>query len=171
MSEKWKEIPGYDGDYQVSNLGRIRSFKKWNDGRKSRILKPSTNSYGYHFVMLSKNGKQTPKTIHRLIAKAFIPNPKNKRTINHKNGDKADNKIENLEWATYSENHKHAFKNGLRNHKGENSPLSKLTENNVLTIRAIPKWFGISQVEISRAFNVDPSHISDIIRRQRWAHI
>lgn len=111
MKEIWKDIEGYEGIYQVSNLGRVRSVDRYvqhNYGglkfQSGKILKPSIQNTGYYYVLLYKNGKALRKTLHRIIAKAFIPNPENKPQIDHINGIRTDNRIENLRWVTPSEN-------------------------------------------------------------------
>lgn len=124
MIEVWKTIDGFDGIYQVSNLGRIKSidrlvcsFVNKHRIKRGRILKPGTTPKGYHCVNLGKN--ETKKRLHRLIAEAFLPNPEQKETVNHINGIKTDNRVENLEWATYSENINHAYLTGLNFYKKE----------------------------------------------------
>ena len=108
MLEVWKDIENYENIYQVSNFGNIRN-KKTN-----KILKPAKDHGGYLIVNLSKNNKHKTRTIHRLVAKAFISNNDNKSQVNHKNGIKTDNNVINLEWVTASENLKHAYKNKLK---------------------------------------------------------
>lgn len=111
MEEIWKEVVGYDGLYEVSNQGRVRSVDrsiaiKGGNVRlcKGKILRPSENRYGYLCVILCKEGKGTNKKIHRLVAEAFIPNPNNKPCIDHINTIRTDNRIENLRWCTQKEN-------------------------------------------------------------------
>lgn len=126
--EIWKDIPDYEGLYQVSNLGRVKSFKR-NGNSKDRILKPSKNRCGYLQVILYKNRKTETFTVHRLVALAFISNPLNLPCINHKDENKENNNISNLEWctqqynATYNNAHIKRGLNKRGKYKGENSPM------------------------------------------------
>lgn len=107
QQEKWKPVVGYEGRYEVSDLGRIRS--KWFD----KILKPQGMNTGYKLISLTVNRKHKNALVHRLVAHAFLESIEGKKLVNHKNGDKSDNRAVNLEWCTYSENIRHAFSIGL----------------------------------------------------------
>lgn len=103
MAEEWKDIKGYEGLYQVSNLGRVKSFKKWKMVRcpDEYILSPRPNNRGYYSVTLYKDTERHKFLVHRLVAEAFLPNPNNYTCVNHKDEDKGNNCAENLEWCTY----------------------------------------------------------------------
>lgn len=103
-AEIWKDIPNYDGKYQVSNWGRVRSFKRRNE----KILKQNTLKNGYKQIELCFDGKRKNAFVHRLVAEAFIPNTDNKPCVNHKNKATNDNRVENLEWCNAGENNRHA---------------------------------------------------------------
>lgn len=109
--EIWRDIPNYEGHYQVSNLGRVKAlFYKNKHGiipNREKFLKPQ-NVRGYLRVALSENGIKNQYSVHRLVAEVFIPNNDNKTCVNHKDGNKANNCVDNLEWCTYSENEKHS---------------------------------------------------------------
>ena len=109
--EEWKPIAECNGIYYISNYGRLKSFKYG----KERFLKPYLMGYGlqYSCFSLLTNNKRKICKAHRLVALAFIPNPDNKPQVNHKDGNKANNHIDNLEWVTSKENHQHGWQNGL----------------------------------------------------------
>lgn len=119
MEEKWKDIINYEGYYQISNFGNIRSldrkirFNKGYSIKKGKMLNPILNKKGYYKVSLSKNQKEKRFFIHRLVAIHFIENPLSKEQVNHKDGNKKNNRADNLEWCTNLENQRHAIKNGL----------------------------------------------------------
>lgn len=172
--EVWKDIEGYEGLYQISNLGRVKSLerkiKRRNDRIqtvKERILKLNLNKEGYHTVKLHKKGKGKTYLVHRLVANTFITNPDNKLEVNHINGVKNDNNVNNLEWNTRKENMRHAVDNRLHDQKGSKSNTAKLTEEQVLeimdsnsTCRALAKMYGVNKSTINR-----------IKRRRTWSHI
>jgi hypothetical protein len=162
--EIWKDVKGYEGAYQVSNLGRVKSFKLNNE----RILKYGTNPGGYPYVNLCLKGKVKSKSVHRLVAETFIDNPENKPQVNHKSGIKNDNRVINLEWNTKSENEKHAFRIGLKCLKGENHNQSKLTELDVLKIRELYKDKKNTYKNVGEMFNVSGSCIQHIVTKRSW---
>lgn len=125
MTEKeiFISIKGFEGLYEISNMGQVKSLEKYfkaGSGKTAlckvdeKIYSLSVGSNGYQTVNLYNNGFRKGYTVHRLVAMHFIPNPENKRCVNHINGDKTDNRVLNLEWATHSENNKHAFLSGLK---------------------------------------------------------
>lgn len=126
--EIWKDIKGYEGMYQVSNMGRIKGLRRVINRINSpmelpeKLLTPILDKHGYFIIHLSKENKKKKFYIHRLLGEYFIGNPTNQECINHKNGIKTDNSLDNLEWCTIAENNQHAFKIGL-NKKGKEHHL------------------------------------------------
>lgn len=175
MEEIFKDIEGYEGLYQISNLGRVKSLCRvvtTTDGRirtlKEKILSLGLNTYGYNYLGLCKGGKRKFITIHRLVADTFIPNPDNKPQVNHINGIKTDNTIDNLEWTTAKENMRHAVNSKLKiSSKGTEHGMSKLTEKEVLEIRES----NLSQRKLAKLYAVTQPLISSIKRREIWKHI
>jgi len=178
IQEVWKDIIGCEGYYQVSNLGRAKSLDRQFTNKigvvvtfPSKMLKLSKNRYGYICVNLSVNGRKWIFNMHRAIAIAFIPNPLNKPQVNHINGVKVDNRIENLEWCTSSENRVHAMKIGLSKIIGIDSHRAKLTNEQVLKIREMALQ-GISRRKIVKEIGtVGAWTIWEIIKRRTWKHI
>lgn len=173
--EIWKDVLGYEGIYQVSDLGNVKSLDRvsyhprFGDmNLKGGIKKQCNNRYGYLMVGLHKEGRLKSHTVHRLVAIAFIPNPENKSEVNHKFGNKKDNRAIVLEWNTQEENIEHAIRTGLSVSKGEYNSNSKLTESQVLEIR---KNTTKTMRQMSIEYNVVFSCISGIIKRKTWKHI
>lgn len=108
---EWRDVPGYEGLYQVSDTGLVLSLPR--EGSDGRILRPDITRDGYAQVRLCKNGLKHRWLVHRLVALAFLPNPALKAEVNHIDGDKLNNALSNLEWSTRSENQQHAYDNGL----------------------------------------------------------
>lgn len=164
---KWFDVVNYEGIYKVSNDGRIKSLKR----NQEKILKAGINSRGYLFVMLLKDGQAKAKTVHRLVAEAFIPKADGKNFINHKDGNKLNNNVLNLEWVTQSENVKHAFETGLEKAaSGENHAMHKVNWETVKYIRnhyaPYNKEFGATA--LSKKFGITPTMISFIANNKNW---
>lgn len=125
--EIWKDVEGYTGKYRVSNYGRVMSCnRKSHHGNdlQDKLLKQVKTDLGYVIVGLYKEGVRKGRSVHRLVASMFIENPNKLPEVNHINGIKTDNRIENLEWCTRSENLKHCYKMGLRTYRGKQVIIS-----------------------------------------------
>ncbi len=157
--ELWKEFAPY---YDISNKGTVRS-RRWSP---ARILKQRRTRNGYMQVRIKLNGETVPFSIHRLVAEIFVPNPDNKPQVNHCNGIKTDNRAENLEWCTASENKLHAVSTGLQHIlQGEKCPWAKLTDAQALYIRNNPDE--MTQAQLAKKFNVSRTTICNIQRGER----
>lgn len=166
QEEMWVDAKGFEGLYQVSNLGRVKALEKtWHTGmhytirhKKEHIMKTRKNRGGYEYVILRCKNKNKTITIHRLVLMSFIENKHNHPYINHKNGIKTDNNIDNLEWCTAKENVQHAIKLGLR--KGyvtqtKRHTRSKLTDAQAAEIREST----LSLTELSYRYHVNQASI------------
>jgi len=163
--EIWKDVVDFENEYEVSNLGNVR--------RKVQNLKLAISPNGYKTLSLSKNGKIITKLVHRLVAEAFIENIEDKEIVNHKDCNKINNTLENLEWVTHEENMQHAVDNNRqRNQSGENNNMSKLSETDVLFIREL-LTDGLSAYEIHKDYfpTLHQQTIYAIKQRRIWNHI
>ena len=160
-----KDVCGYEGLYKVDENGNVFSV------RNNKLLKRMMFPSGYEYVHLC-NGKGKTKLfrVHRLVAEMFIPKPNNLPEVNHKDVDKLDNNVKNLEWCTNLENMRHSVETGLRNIKGENNPSAKLTVKDVINIRKeyIPKSKEFGTVALARKYGVTNVMIGKIIRNECW---
>ena len=170
MKEEWRPVKGFERTHSVSSEGRVKRTKQSGSVVAGRILKPSSNRWGYRHVSL-QDGPETKKTIrlHRAVAMAFIPNPQGLREVNHINGDKNDNRVENLEWCTRGKNMAHAYRTGLRRHPGGGANANaKLTWKNVEDIRRHHARGGVQIIDIAAHYGVDPNTISEVIHFKSW---
>lgn len=171
--EIWREIDFTNGNYSISNIGNVKSNGFYsnvgNRGKRwvrPRILKLQNNGVGYKFVALGRRGMFT---IHRLVAEMFIPNPLKLEFVNHKNGIKTDNRIENLEWCTRQENEDHAYATGLKNSRGSNNTMAKLDEEKVLFI--LNKYGKINDEILCEMFCIHRVTLQRIVNRKIWKHV
>lgn len=169
--EKWKEIPNYSL-YHCSNTGLIKTFN-WKGCGQTRIMKPAYDGSGYLRTMLKRDdGVIHTIKVHRIVAQTWVDNVEDKPEVNHINGIKDDNRAENLEWCTRQENITHCIENGLQYIlKGEEIGNSKLTEKEVLEIRAkfIPRVCGRKM--LSKEYGVSEATIKEVVNRYTWKHI
>lgn len=179
MEEVWKDIKGYEGYYQVSNLGNVKSLGRTfirKDGmrysRFPRIMSPVfQKTHPYLTIQLKINKKYKGFLIHRLVAEAFVPNPDKKSEVNHIDGNQKNNKSNNLEWCSRSENQIHAIKNNLYSPaKGEQNSSARFTKEQVLSIRVRLKK-GEKGADIAREYKVHRNSIYDIKSRKTWKHV
>ena len=165
-------------NYSVTEDGRV-----FNNNRKC-FISGYRSKKGYRFVTLKgADGKMRNLTIHRLVAQAYIPNPLCKAEVNHINGIKGDDRVENLEWVTHSENALHSFKLGLstqseekrkmlsEKYKGEGNSSAKLTDEQVLQIREMYSTGKYSCAKLGKMFSMSPQAINSIIRKITWKHL
>ena len=140
MEEKWKPVVGYEGLYEVSSLGRIRSLSRSIQGNKGEYVIPSRilkghYCYGYRYVELRKGGKPKLYRVHRLVAEAFLPNPNKYPIINHKNEIKDDNRVDNLEWCTYKYNSNYGNIKSKLKQSSHCRPIIQLTKEGIFVAK------------------------------------
>ena len=167
-NEIWRDVIGYESIYQVSNLGRIKSFHR----RHVKLLNLETDLNGYTRCGLYKDGKTKHVFVHVLVAQAFIPNPEGKKQVNHISGDKADNRVENLEWLTPSENIVHAFDLGLSKQGCEHG-RAKFTAEQIRDIRTncVPGDSELGFKAFAKKYNVTPRVVQLVYYRKSYINV
>jgi hypothetical protein len=181
MVELWRDVVGYEGLYQISNYGRLKSLSRvehlvYSDGRqgvrnrKEKILNPSTDKDGYLITGLRRDGVQKTVKLHRIVAIAFIPNFDSLPEVNHKDGNKHNNTVDNLEWSSHQDNITHAVETELRDGRGERNVNAKLTGEDVAYIRKnyTPRHKEFSAVALSNKFGVSATMIHNIMKGRNW---
>lgn len=170
MTEEWADINGYEGIYQVSSLGNVRSLDRVISSGARRKGQPMKiqNGSAYRQITLGKNNKLKTHLIHRLVAAAFLPAVEGKDVVNHINGDKTDNRLENLEWCTYKENMEHASGTGLMSF-GDDHHTAKLTASKARAIRSLHSE-GRTYASLSREYGVSPKSIMNVVNNRTWTH-
>lgn len=172
MEEIWRPVPSLDGALEVSSQGRVRRVARpltYKDGRtgtlKAGILSGGIAKTGYRMVSVGYD----KYLVHRLVAEAFHGTPQADnvyKTVNHLNGDKLDNRPENLEWATYGTNNDHARETGLNRQHGEKTNLSRYSDQFVQAIRNVHAAYGTPQAELARLFGISRRYAGQVIRME-----
>lgn len=183
--EIWKDVEGYEGLYQVSNLGNVRSldrytYRAYRGGKcgyhfyPGKTLKLTTEKDGYKTTTLYINGKGKIHKVHRLVASVFIDNPESKEFVNHKDGNKANNRVDNLEWVTAKENCVHAIENGLYIHpEGVNWYSSKFDADTIREIRHeyVRGSHDKNIYRLAEKYRVAPQTIHKIVTNGRYKDV
>lgn len=181
MKEIWKPIKGFEGYYEVSNQGNIKSIERTVSNsfglKKDRTIKgvsikPIFRGNWYVKVHLRKKGKRYCFFLHRILAQTFLPNPENKPEVNHKDGNKLNYNLDNLEWVTKSENKLHAIKTGLRTiTKGEERTTAILNDGKVRTIRQLYNTGNYYYRELAEIYGVSGKTIESVVKFRKWKHV
>lgn len=180
MKKEWKKVKGFS-TYECSSDGELKTFN-WKNKGVERIMKPAMDNGGYMRTVLKRDsdGKLCTIKVHRVMAITFLEGVEGKNEVNHINGIKHDNRIENLEWCSRSENLIHAYKLGLSNVKGERNPATNLKDSDVLAIRSKftygrkggrPLPGVVSKTMLAKEYNVNVSVIKYILNRKTWKHL
>lgn len=169
--EVWKSVVGFEGKYEVSDLGRVRRIGNGRGSKSGRVLCPAKQNSGYLFVSLYSNNVSRQFLVHRLVAEVFIGPIPSKFEVNHLDGNKMNNCSSNLEIVTRAENRQHGIDTGLISVVGEDNPQSKLTAKQVLEIRALHSsgWGGYKA--LAARFGVTWGGIRAIVKRHTWRHL
>lgn len=181
MTEEWRDVVGFEDRYEVSNLGRVRSKAYWKSGRNNngpfkylttpKLLKFFQNEDGYLRVKLQLDGLKESWLVHRVVASAYLPQPEPDKTqVNHKNSIRNDNRVDNLEWVTPSENSLHGFAEGNHSVVGAKHPRAKFTDEDILVVRR-RSAAGETYASIAKDYGVSYQAISYIARKLNWSHI
>lgn len=174
-NEIWKPVVGFEGRYEVSSLGRIKALAReisYSDGRKGRLpeklIKGSLLSSGYYSVTFDTKVR---KSVHTVVAQAFLGISEYRQTVNHKDGNKTNNSVENLEWATYKENNNHARQTGLNKQHGEKCNLHKYSDQFIQAVRNVHEMYGPNYEDLGKLFGLTGCHARQIVLFQTRAKL
>lgn len=169
MSEIWKPVRGYEDVYAVSSTGRVKRIAGGQGAQDGLILTPQMNRFGYMQVGLNRDNKKTMFRVHRLVMAAFSNDIGDQ--VNHKNGIRHDNRLENLEWCTHAENVRHGFRvTKNHTHVGENHPGARMNAQSVAELRR--RFDGGERLcDLAEMFGLTHSGASQIAHRRTWRHI
>jgi hypothetical protein len=185
-SEEWRSVDGYEGIYEVSDLGRLRrAYRGPKTQGRHRLIRAYPNRNGYFFFRLSRKGTVTRRAAHSMVMLAFVGPRPDGLQVNHVDGDKGNNRLRNLEYVTRQENMRHAVRLGLIERglqssairrpecilRGESLPFSKLTDAQVREIKYRHAYEGVSQMELGRQYGVAANTINAIVNGRTWAHV
>lgn len=173
--EQWKQISGFDR-YAISSYGRVKRLSSITCAKAGHILKPAVRGgrggwHGYLFVTLCGDDGKSNGVIHVLVAEAFIGQRPSGAVVNHKDGDRHNNRMENLEWVTQSQNVLHAYAAGLSDARGEANGQAKLTDEDVREMRRQATGQRGQYAMLSRKFGISPRQVSDIVKGKAWGHL
>lgn len=173
MKEAWESIKGYEGIYEISNTGKVKSISREIKNKNGKVFKTKTKILTpigvgkYKGVQLCNEDGHKKYYVHRLVAFHFLGDPEKKDwTVNHKDGDKNNNHVMNLEWLSMADNIRHAFETGLNNHYGENNPRCKFSDETVVELRRLYKTGDYSQAELAREFGISKMQVHRIVKNK-----
>ena len=180
ITDVWEDVLEFESFYQISNFGRLRSKSRivanGQDNKSERlvigrIIKTQNNGKGYLQYYVSIHRKRIMRYAHRLVAYYFLPNPNHYTEINHKDGNKSNNNVSNLEWCSKSQNMVHAINTGLKvSQKGEEVARAKLNNESVLQIRKLASEKMLHK-DIAKKFNISIGYIWHLVNKTKWKHI
>lgn len=171
--EEWRPVPGYEDLYEVSDLGRVRRIKGGQGATAGRVLKGRPSPKGYVYVYLYRNDARVSRSLHGLVASVFCGTRPPGTTPNHIDGNKKNNRSDNLEWLTQGDNNRHAYRTGLKrptDNRGEKHPRAKLSPSQVLEIREARR-LGVPQRKLATVYAVSRSTIQFVESGERWGSV
>ena len=171
ITEEWREVVGYEGWYEVSNLGRVRNIKRRNGTAIGLILRANPNGDGYASLGLRRDGVSMTWRVHILVARAFMGHPPTGLEVSHLDDDKMNPRLDNLEYATHLENIRRAIRTGcLKKHqKGAQNPAAKLNDATVQAIRSNAER--ASYATLAHTYGLSKSQVARIVTRESWPHV